>query len=41
MYSFLKKIDQLPTGPEWVCESVKVDGDHTGEASKMMFEELE
>ena len=26
-YKFLKAIDQLPTGPEWTCELVKVHRD--------------
>ncbi|KAF8219621.1 hypothetical protein L208DRAFT_1338875, partial [Tricholoma matsutake] len=29
-YLFLKKIDQLLTGPEWICDSVAIDGDHAG-----------
>ncbi|KAF8233248.1 hypothetical protein L208DRAFT_1267596, partial [Tricholoma matsutake] len=40
-YSFLKKIDQLLTGPEWICDSVAVDGDCAGEDGKMMSEDLE
>ena len=30
-YSFLKKVDQLPTGPSWSCEIVKIDGDRVGD----------
>ena len=41
MYSFLKKVDQLPTGPAWQCDVVTVDGDRAGEDGKMMAEELE
>ncbi|KAF8232974.1 hypothetical protein L208DRAFT_1269244, partial [Tricholoma matsutake] len=40
-YSFLKKIDQLPTGPEWICDSVAIDGDHAGEDGMKMSEDLE
>jgi hypothetical protein len=25
-YTFLKKIDQLPTGPEWTCDIVTITG---------------
>lgn len=40
-YSLLKKIDQLPTGPDWVCDIVKVSGDLEGEDGETMVEELE
>lgn len=40
-YSFLKKIDQLPTGPDWVCEIVKVSGDVEAEDGETLGEELE
>jgi hypothetical protein len=40
-YSFLKKIDQLPTGPDWVCQMVTVEGDRIGEDGKNMTEEVE
>jgi hypothetical protein len=37
----LKKIDQLPTGPDWVCDIVKVSGDLEGEDGERMGEELD
>ena len=40
-YSFLKKIDQLPTGPDWICDIVNLVGDRKGEDGQMMGEELE
>jgi hypothetical protein len=40
-YSFLKKIDQLHTGPAWVCDLVDITGNQTGEDGKLMVEELE
>ncbi|KAG6904928.1 hypothetical protein DXG01_006172, partial [Tephrocybe rancida] len=33
-YTFLQKVDALPTGPEWECEIVHVDGDRIGEDGK-------
>ena len=41
VYLFLKKVDWLPTGPGWICEIVKADGDHVGDDGKMMSEDLE
>lgn len=26
-YTFLKLIDQLPTGPEWTCQNIRTRGD--------------
>ncbi|TFK58263.1 hypothetical protein BDN72DRAFT_747421, partial [Pluteus cervinus] len=40
-YSFMKKIDQLPTGPEWTCEVVQVTGDQPGPTGLTMTEDLE
>ncbi|KAF8193586.1 hypothetical protein K438DRAFT_1538848, partial [Mycena galopus ATCC 62051] len=40
-YEYLKKVDQLPTGPEWKCEIVTVAGDHLDENDEMMKEDLE
>lgn len=40
-YSYLKKVDQLPTGPEWHCEMVQAPGDKLGEDGKPMVENLE
>jgi hypothetical protein len=34
-------VDQLPTGPGWICEIVKVDGDLVGDDEQMMSENLE
>ncbi|KAF8223722.1 hypothetical protein L208DRAFT_1315423, partial [Tricholoma matsutake] len=40
-YSFLKKIDKLPSGPEWTCDVIDVTGDHEGEDGMLMREQLE
>ena len=40
-YSYLKKVDQLPTGPEWHCEIVTVEGDMVDENGACMVEDLE
>ncbi|KAF8893149.1 hypothetical protein BD779DRAFT_1468164 [Infundibulicybe gibba] len=40
-YTFLKKVDALPTGPDWECKIVKTTGDRQGEDGKMMEEEME
>ncbi|KAG6906093.1 hypothetical protein DXG01_015962 [Tephrocybe rancida] len=40
-YTFLQKVDALPTGPEWDCEIIHVDGDRIGEDGKVMSEDLE
>jgi hypothetical protein len=40
-YSFMKKVDDLPTGPGWNCELVKITGNVRGENGEMMTEELE
>ena len=40
-YSFMKKIDMLPAGPDWTCEVVKAAGDHIDEDGTPMEEELE
>jgi hypothetical protein len=37
----LKKFDQLPTGPDWFCDVVKVSGDIWGDGGEMMGEELD
>jgi hypothetical protein len=26
-YTLLQKIDSLPTGPDWICKQIKVEGD--------------
>ena len=40
---FLKKINQLPTGPEWKCELVQVHGEleNNDEEAATASEELE
>jgi hypothetical protein len=40
-YSYLKKIDQLPTGPEWHCDIVTVQGDILDDNRLRMVEDLE
>ncbi|KAF5377941.1 hypothetical protein D9615_006759 [Tricholomella constricta] len=35
------KVDALPTGPEWKCDIVKVQGDQVDEDGEMMEENLE
>ncbi|KAF8815633.1 hypothetical protein BYT27DRAFT_7004352, partial [Phlegmacium glaucopus] len=40
-YSFLKKVDQLPTGPSWHCEIIDVVGDKLGDDGKEMHEKVE
>lgn len=45
-HTFMKAIDQLPTGPEWQCELVQVHGDaegpnEAGDANEGEVEELE
>lgn len=40
-YSFLKKVDRLPTGPRWKCSVVDITGDRLDEDGKMMHEHLE
>ncbi|KAF8798866.1 hypothetical protein BYT27DRAFT_7032834, partial [Phlegmacium glaucopus] len=40
-YSFLKKVDQLPTGPSWHCEIIDVVGDKLGNDRKEMHEKVE
>ncbi|KAJ7140071.1 Zn-finger domain-containing protein [Mycena crocata] len=38
---FLKKVDALPTGPDWECEIITVAGDRLDENDEMMTEDLE
>ncbi|KAF8883572.1 hypothetical protein BD779DRAFT_1612257 [Infundibulicybe gibba] len=40
-YTFLQKVDALPTGPEWECEIITVVGDRIGEDGQKMREDLE
>ena len=37
----MQKINQLPTGPDWVCDIVNVSGDLEAEDGERMEEELE
>ncbi|KAG6826722.1 hypothetical protein H0H92_014714 [Tricholoma furcatifolium] len=40
-YSFMKKVDTLPTGPEWTCDIIEIPGNCTGDDGEMMKESLE
>ncbi|KAJ7713177.1 hypothetical protein B0H14DRAFT_3523553 [Mycena olivaceomarginata] len=40
-YSYLQKVDQLPTGPKWKCEIVTAAGNVVDENGEMMTEDLE
>ena len=40
-YSFLKKVDMLPTGPGWKCEILRAEGDLLGDDGQPLIEELE
>ncbi|KAJ7496317.1 Zn-finger domain-containing protein [Mycena galericulata] len=39
--AFLKKVDQLPTGPDWTCKIVTAAGNRVDENDELMSEELE
>ncbi|KAJ6473973.1 Zn-finger domain-containing protein [Mycena vitilis] len=39
--AFLKKVDCLPTGPDWKCEIVTAVGDRVDETGGLMTEDLE
>ncbi|KAJ6532372.1 hypothetical protein B0H19DRAFT_888523, partial [Mycena capillaripes] len=39
--SFLLKVDQLPTGPDWTCKIVTAAGNRLDENDELMSEELE
>ncbi|KAJ7760106.1 Zn-finger domain-containing protein [Mycena maculata] len=39
--AFLKKVDQLPTGPEWTCKIVTAAGNRVDENDELMSEDLE
>ncbi|KAF7364493.1 hypothetical protein MVEN_00317700 [Mycena venus] len=39
--SFLSKVDQLPTGPDWTCKMVTAAGNRLDENNELMSEELE
>ncbi|KAJ6548353.1 hypothetical protein B0H19DRAFT_1298935 [Mycena capillaripes] len=40
-YTYLQKVDQLPTGPGWKCEIVTAAGNRLDENDEMMKEDLE
>ena len=40
-YSFLKKVDKLPIGPEWKCSLIEVTGDQLDDDGNTMSEHLE
>ena len=40
-YSFLKKVDMLPIGPEWKCSIIEVTGDLLDDDGNTMSEHLE
>ncbi|KAJ7186196.1 hypothetical protein C8R46DRAFT_983014 [Mycena filopes] len=39
--AFLKKVDQLPTGPDWTCKMVTAAGNKLDENDELMSEDLE
>ncbi|KAF8870084.1 hypothetical protein BD779DRAFT_1456037 [Infundibulicybe gibba] len=39
--SFLKRVDALPTGPNWECEIVTAPGDQCGEDGEIVGEDME
>ncbi|KAF8868444.1 hypothetical protein BD779DRAFT_1460797 [Infundibulicybe gibba] len=40
-HAFLKKVDALPTGPQWECEVITTPGDRAGEDGEIVGEEME
>jgi hypothetical protein len=40
-YTFLKKIDQLPTGPEWICDIITVTGNTVDDNGVRIEENVE
>ncbi|KAF8201298.1 hypothetical protein K438DRAFT_1905775 [Mycena galopus ATCC 62051] len=40
-YKYLKKVDELPTGPKWKCEIVTVAGNQLDENNELLKEDLE
>ncbi|KIM82081.1 hypothetical protein PILCRDRAFT_71398, partial [Piloderma croceum F 1598] len=40
-YTFLNKVDQLPTGPEWKCKIIQTAGELLGEDGDPIIEEHE
>ncbi|KAG6825409.1 hypothetical protein H0H92_003787 [Tricholoma furcatifolium] len=39
--SLLKRIDQLPRGPEWICQSFQLTGDEKDSDGKFLTQEIE
>ena len=40
-YTYLKKVDELPTGPEWHCEVITAEGDVLDENGQRLMEDCE
>ena len=40
-YTFLKKVDQLPTGPKWTCKIIQTVGELLGKDNAPIIEEHE
>ena len=40
-YQLLKKVDTLPTGPEWHCDIIRIRGDCVGPNGEFLTEEEE
>ncbi|KIM76445.1 hypothetical protein PILCRDRAFT_43985, partial [Piloderma croceum F 1598] len=40
-FTFLNKVDQLPTGPEWMCKMIRTEGELLDEDDKPIIEEHE
>jgi hypothetical protein len=40
-YTFLKKVDQLPKGPDWQCGILTIKGDRHGDNGKALEEQVE
>ncbi len=40
-YAFLKKLDILPSGPEWVCDEWMIEGDLKDKDGQLKTEDIE
>ncbi|KAH9926044.1 uncharacterized protein B0H18DRAFT_876733 [Fomitopsis serialis] len=40
-YQFMQRIDDLPTGVTWECDTIRVEGDRVGENGNLLEEQLE
>ena len=40
-YTYLKKVDALPTGPEWFCEVITAEGDVVDDNGRSLVEDVE